>query len=81
MLWSCVDGAHTFLVNKPSGLTEDEASASAYIQAVPNCTAGFVYVERGDSTKEHWYCCAYCKSNDIPSEQHDMSFPIHKSKL
>ena len=29
-----VDGAHTFLVDKPSGMTEDEAPASAYLQAV-----------------------------------------------
>ena len=70
MLWSCVDGAHTFLVNKPSGISEGEAPASAYLRAVPNCTTGFVYTERGDSTKERWYCCAYCKSNEIPSEQH-----------
>ena len=40
MLWSCVDGAHTFLVNKPSGMSEGEAPASAYLRAVPNCTAG-----------------------------------------
>ena len=45
----CIDGAHTFLVNKPSGMSEDEAPASAYLRAVPNCTAGFVYTERGDS--------------------------------
>ena len=70
LLWSCVDGAHTFLVDKPSGMTEDEAPASAYLQVVPSCTAGFVYTERGTSTKERWYCCAYCRSNTIPSIQH-----------
>ena len=69
MLWTCV-GGHTFLVNKPSGTSEDEAPASAYLRAVPNCTAGFVYTERGDSTKERWYCCAYCKSNEIPLDHH-----------
>ena len=52
MLWSCVDGAHTFLVSKPSGMSEDDAPASAYLRAVPNCSAGFVYTERGKSTKE-----------------------------
>ena len=31
LLWSSVDGAHTFLVDKPSGMTEDEARASAYL--------------------------------------------------
>ena len=34
-LWSCVDGAHTFLVSKPSGMSEEEAPASAYLRAVP----------------------------------------------
>ena len=32
--------------------------------------AGFVYTERGTSTKERWYSCAYCKSGQIPPEQH-----------
>ena len=44
-------------------MSEDEAPA-------PNCTAGFVYTERGNSTKERWYCCAYCKLNTFPIEQH-----------
>ena len=70
MLWSCVDGAHTFLVSKPSGMSEEEAPASAYLRAVPNCVAGFVYTERGKSTKERWYSCGYCKSDQIPPEQH-----------
>ena len=35
MLWSCVDGAHTFLVSKPSGMSEEEAPASASLRAVP----------------------------------------------
>ena len=70
MLWSCVDGAHTFLVNRPSDMSKDEAPASAYLQAVPTCTAGFVYTERGTSTKERWYSCGYCKSGQIPPEQH-----------
>ena len=53
MLWSCVDGAHTFLVSKPCGTSEEEAPASAYLRAVPNCVAGFqVYTERGKSTKD-----------------------------
>ena len=70
MLWSCVDGAHTFLVSKPSGMSEEEAPGSAYLRAVPNCMAGFVYTERGKSTKERWYSCGYCKSDQIPPEQH-----------
>ena len=43
---------HTFLVSKPSGMSEEEAPASAYLRAVPNCVAGFVYTERGKSTKD-----------------------------
>ena len=31
MLWSCVDGAHTFLVSKPCGMSEDDEPASAYV--------------------------------------------------
>ena len=50
MLWSYVDGAHTFLVSKPSSMSEEEAPASAYLRAV--CVAGFVYTEWGKSTKD-----------------------------
>ena len=57
-------------MNKPSGMTEDTAPASAYIRAVPSCTAGFVYTERGNSTKEHWYRCPFCKSKQVLSDQH-----------
>ena len=70
LLWSTVDGAHTFLVDKPSSMSESDAPASAYLRAVSSCTAGFVYTERGTSTKERWYSCAYCKSNSIPLNQH-----------
>ena len=49
-----------FLVSKPSGMTEDDAPASAYLRAVPNCSAGFVYTERGKSTK----------SSSVPINQH-----------
>ena len=52
MLWSSVDGTNTFLVSKPSGMSEEEAPASAYLRAVPNCVAGFVYTERGKLTKD-----------------------------
>ena len=57
-------------MDKPSGMSEDQAPASAYLRAVPSCTAGFVYTERGSSIKERWYSCAYCSSNTIPSNQH-----------
>ena len=32
MLWTTVDGAHTFLVNKPSGMSVDDAPASTYFE-------------------------------------------------
>ena len=71
-------------------MSEDEAPASAYLRAVPSYTAGFVYTERGTSTKERWYSCPYCKSSTIPSigcvldpglnvkpvNEWDMNFPI-----
>ena len=31
---------------------EEEAPASAYLRTVPKCVAGFVYTERGKSTKD-----------------------------
>ena len=97
LLWSTVDGGHTFLVDKPSGMSEDEAPASAYLRAVPSCTAGFVYTEQGTSNKG-WYSCPYCKSSTISSIQHvgcvldpsrntkpvdewDMSFPTEIQSL
>ena len=33
-------------------MSEEEAPASAYLRAVPKCVAGFVYTERGKSTKD-----------------------------
>lgn len=51
-------------------MIEDDAPASAYLRAVPNCCAAFVYIERGSSTKERWYCCIFCKSNEVPPDQH-----------
>ncbi len=70
VLWSNVDGAHTFLANKPSNMSRDDAPASAYLRAVPNCSLSFEYTERGNSTKERWYCCSHCRSGSVPTEQH-----------
>ena len=33
-------------------MSDEEAPASAHLRAVPNCVAGFVYTERGKSTKD-----------------------------
>ena len=70
VLWSVVDGAHTFLVDKPSNMTREEAPASAYLRAVPNCSLSFVYSGGRSKTKERWYCCSYCKSASVPTEMH-----------
>lgn len=48
LLWSCVDGTHTFLVDKPSGMSD----TCWRLRAIPSCTAGFMYTERGTSTRE-----------------------------
>ena len=58
------------IVDKPSNITRDDAPASAYLRAVPNCTLTFEYKERGTSTKERWYCCSHCKSATVPTEMH-----------
>ena len=70
VLWKKVDSVHTFLVDKPKNMTKDDAPASAYLRAVPNCTLSFQYTERGNSTKEKWFCCGYCKSSTVPIDQH-----------
>ena len=36
-----------------SGMSEEEAPASAYLRAVPKCVAGFVYTERGPLPSQH----------------------------
>ena len=68
VLWTSVDGAHTFLIDKPSNMTRDDAPAAAYLRAVPNCSLSFEYTERGSSTKERWYCCSHCKTDPVPTE-------------
>ena len=70
VLWTIVDGSHTFLVDKPSNMTREEAPASAYLRAVPNCSLSFVYSGGRSKTKERWYCCSYCKSASVPTEMH-----------
>ena len=41
-----------FCVVSRHGRSEEESPASAYLRAVPKCVAGFVYNERGKSTKD-----------------------------
>ena len=65
VLWSSVDGAHTFLVHPPEGMREKDAPASAIIHPVPDCALTFLYSDR-----ERWYACSHCRSNTIPSDQY-----------
>ena len=69
VLWSTVDGAHPFLVDKPGNMTREDSPASAYLRAVPNCSLSFVY-KGGRSSKERRYCCSHCKSASVPTEMH-----------
>lgn len=65
VLWSSVDGAHTFLVHPPEGMREKDAPGSAIIRAVPDCALTFVYSDR-----ERQYACSHSRSNTIPSDQY-----------
>ena len=68
VLWSRVDGSHTFLVDKPQNISINDAPAAAYLRAVPDCSLSF---EHGSSTKRSkWYSCSYCRTATIPLEQH-----------
>ncbi len=55
-----VDGAHS---DKPSNMTR------MMPQPLPTFLS-FEYRERGNSTKERWYCCSYCKSATVITEMH-----------
>ena len=68
VLITSADNVHTYLIDKPSGWTEDDAPASAYLKAVPNCTLSLCILRGG--TKERWYSCGNCKSTTIPQDQH-----------
>ena len=69
VLWTSVDGAHTFLIDKPRDMTRDDAPAAAYLRAVPNCSLSFEY-KPGTSSKGRWFCCGYCRTGTIPIDQH-----------
>ena len=82
VLWSKPDSNHTCLMNPPHGLSEDDAPASAYLRAVPDCNLTFVTPGREDTFEsDRWYCCSYCHTHQIPLEFHvgDVfsSDPVH----
>ena len=71
VLWSRLDSNHTCLVRPPYSLSEDDAPASAYLRAVPDCNLTFVKPGREDTFEsDRWYCCSYCHTHQIPLEFH-----------
>ena len=63
MLWTSVDKAHAFLVDKPSHMTREDAPASAYLRAVPNCSHPLCI----KVVILLWYCYSHCKSASVPA--------------
>ena len=59
----------TSMISPPNGLDTDNAPALAYLQAVPNCRLHFIALSGSDSG-DKWFCCSYCKSKDVPIDQH-----------
>ena len=57
------------MISPPNGLDADNAPASAYLQAVPNCRLHFVALS-GSDNGDKWFCCCHCKSKDVPIDQH-----------
>jgi len=58
-------------MNPPHGLSKDDAPASAYLRAVPDCNLIFVKPGREDTFQSaRWYCCSYCHTHQIPLEFH-----------
>ena len=52
-------------------LREDDAPASAYLRAAPDCNLTFVKPGREDPFESYrWYCCSYCHTHQIPLEFH-----------
>ena len=71
VLWCKPGTSHTFLVDPPHGLSEEEAPASAYLRAVPDCHLSFVKPGREDRAEgDKWFCCSYCHTHPIPVELH-----------
>lgn len=67
ILWNHVDAIHTYLVNRPVNMLNDDAPATAYLRAVRNCSLTFVH---HNECKDKWYSCHYCKTASIPHCQH-----------
>ena len=67
VLWTSVDGAHTFLVDPPLGVSPEQAPATAYLRAMDACSLTFQHTMSG---KKRWYSCAQCRSQKVPPHQY-----------
>ena len=66
ILYGSVSSSHTRLVHPPRNMTEAEAPASTYLQAL-SYDNGLIYVH----TSGKWYSCSTCnRKKTIPIEQH-----------
>ena len=74
LCWQCgrillttVNGAHTFLVEPPHGMSCEQAPAMAYLRTLDACSLTFEYVL---NDKYRWYSCAQCRSLKIQPDQY-----------
>ena len=66
ILYSNPGSNHTYLTLPPKGMSAAEASASAYLRALPYDN-GLTFIHMNGK----WYFCPTCKrGKDIPTEQH-----------
>ena len=71
VLWSKPHSTHTCLVHPPHGLSGDDAPASVYLRAVPDCNLTFIKPGRENAFEsDRWYCCSYCHTHQIHLEFH-----------
>ena len=66
VLWNPSRAHYSGLIT-PSGITPDDAPATAYSRASPNSNLTFVCM-KGNSEK--WLCCPQCKKYAAPSDQY-----------
>ena len=66
ILWTTVNGAHTFLVKPPHGLSREQAPAMAYFRALDAYSLTFEHVM---NDKYRW-SCAQCCSLKIQPDQY-----------
>ena len=67
VLWNPSHAHYSGLITPPSGMTPDDAPATAYLRVSPNSNLTFVHM-KGNSEK--WLCCPQCKKYALPPDQH-----------